>query len=43
MRFDGGSAPLSNPCDPLSPHGYFGIDQKVVDAIARWIRRREDQ
>jgi hypothetical protein len=42
MRFDGGSAPLSNPCDPLSPHGYFGIDQKVVDAIARWIRRRED-
>jgi hypothetical protein len=41
-EFNGGSAPVSNPCDPLSPHGYFGIDQKVVDAMAKWIRRRED-
>jgi len=40
--FSGGSTPLSDPCDPLAPHGYFGIDQKVVDAITRWIRRRED-
>jgi hypothetical protein len=22
---------------PLAPHGYFGIDAKVVDAIAMWI------
>jgi Serine aminopeptidase, S33 len=42
MRFSGGSRPISNPCDPLSPHGYFGIDQKVVEAIAKWIRHRED-
>jgi hypothetical protein len=40
--FNGGSAPLSDPCDPLAPHGFFGIDQKVVDAITKWIRRRED-
>jgi len=41
-RFSGGSTPVSNACDPLAPHGFFGIDQKVVDAIAKWIRRRED-
>jgi hypothetical protein len=40
--FNGGSAPLSDPCDPLAPHGFFGIDQKVVDAITKWIKRRED-
>jgi dienelactone hydrolase len=40
--FNGGSAPLTDECDPLAPHGFFGIDQKVVDAITQWIRRRED-
>lgn len=40
--FSGGSAPLSDPCDPLAPHGFFGIDQKVVDAITKWIRHREE-
>jgi pimeloyl-ACP methyl ester carboxylesterase len=41
-QFNGGSNPLSDPCDPLAPHGFFGIDQKVVDAVTKWIRRRED-
>jgi dienelactone hydrolase len=41
-RLDGGSTPISLPCDPLAPHGFFGIDQKAVDVITRWIRRRED-
>jgi len=41
-EFDGGSAPLTDPCDPLAPHGFFGIDQKkVVDAVTKWIKRRE--
>ena len=40
--FDSGSAPISNSCDSLAPHGFFGIDQKVVEAISRWIRGRED-
>jgi hypothetical protein len=39
---NGGSTPISLPCDPLAPHGFFGIDQKAVDVITRWIRRRED-
>jgi hypothetical protein len=37
LLFNGGSAPLSDPCDPLSPHGYFGIEQRVIEAITRWI------
>jgi hypothetical protein len=41
-RLDGGSTPISLPCDPLAPHGFFGIDQKAVEAITKWIRRRED-
>jgi dienelactone hydrolase len=40
--FSGGSAPLTDPCDPLAPHGFFGIDQKLVDAVTKWIKRRED-
>lgn len=39
LRFDGGSAPLSAPCDPLAPHGFFGIEQQVIDAITRWVAR----
>ena len=39
--FNGGSAPLSNSCDPLTAHGYFGIEQKVIDAITKWIRHVE--
>ncbi len=33
----GGSARSSNRCSSLSPHGYFGIEGKVVDAIAAWM------
>jgi len=39
LLFRGGSASLSEPCDPLSPHGFFGIEQRVVEAIAWWIKR----
>jgi alpha-beta hydrolase superfamily lysophospholipase len=37
LMFDGGDPPQSGPCDPLAPHGYFGIEEKVVGAIADWI------
>jgi hypothetical protein len=39
---DGGSTPIPLPCDPLAPHGFFGIDQKASEAITRWIRGREE-
>jgi len=37
LTFSGGDAPQSPPCEPLAPHGYFGIEDRVVDAIATWI------
>jgi alpha-beta hydrolase superfamily lysophospholipase len=37
LTFTGGDAPQSDPCEPLAPHGYFGIDATVVEAITRWI------
>jgi dienelactone hydrolase len=40
--FNGGSAPLSNPCDPLSGHGFFGVEQEVIEAISRWIKNVKD-
>lgn len=33
----GGDAPRSDPCEPFSPHGYYGIEAPVVDAIVKWI------
>lgn len=41
LFFKGGSAPLTDPCDPLAGHGFFGIEQRVIDAIARWIKHAE--
>jgi hypothetical protein len=38
LTFNGGSAPLSETCESLAGHGYFGIEQKVVDAITKWIK-----
>ena len=29
-NFDGGSTPLSDPCESLSGHGFFGIEQKSL-------------
>jgi len=40
LSFSGGDAPQSPPCEPLAPHGYFGIEARVVDAIAAWITAR---
>jgi alpha-beta hydrolase superfamily lysophospholipase len=34
LTFSGGDAPQSEACEPLSPHGYFGIEDRVV---AAWI------
>ncbi|HZF04166.1 MAG TPA: alpha/beta hydrolase [Patescibacteria group bacterium] len=39
LAFSGGDAPQSDACEPLAPHGYFGIEDKVVDAIVGFITR----
>ncbi|HIJ81569.1 MAG TPA: hypothetical protein HPP76_07670 [Desulfuromonadales bacterium] len=33
----GGADPLSAPCDNLSAHGFFGMEDKVVQVIAGWV------
>ena len=37
LTFEGGAPPRSGPCEPRSAHGFFGLDEAVVAAIARWI------
>jgi hypothetical protein len=37
LTFSGGDTPQSTACEPLAPHGYFGLDEAVVAAIAAWI------
>jgi pimeloyl-ACP methyl ester carboxylesterase len=37
IAFEGGAPPISDPCEALSRHGYIGIEDKVVAAIADWI------
>ena len=36
--FSGGAEPESGPCDPLCPHGFFGIEPAVVDRIVTFMR-----
>jgi pimeloyl-ACP methyl ester carboxylesterase len=35
---DGGKPPKSAPCEALAQHGYFGIEDKAVGAIAKFIK-----
>ena len=37
LAVSGGSL-RSGPCDALSPHGYYGIEDQVVPAIIAWIK-----
>jgi len=34
---EGGDPPKSDPCEPQSPHGYFGREAGTAAAIRRWI------
>ena len=38
MTFEGGSPAISSPCEAKAPHGYLGLEPRVVSAIAAWIR-----
>jgi hypothetical protein len=37
VSVSGGKPPETGPCDPLSPHGYFGKEAETVAAIAAWM------
>jgi len=36
--FSGGKYPISKPCNALSAHGFYGIEDEVVTAIAEFIK-----
>jgi hypothetical protein len=38
--FTGGLMPVSGPCAARAAHGFFGIEERVVKAIADWIKAR---
>jgi len=38
MAFEGGSPPISTPCEAKSAHGYLELEAQVVSAIGAWIR-----
>ena len=38
MTFEGGSTPISQPCEAKAQHGYLGIEEDVVAKIAAWMR-----
>ena len=33
----GGDPPKSGPCDPFSPHGFYGVEAPTVRAITGWM------
>ena len=38
--FCGGTTPLSDECNALSAHGFFGIEPSVVSDIGKWMRKQ---
>lgn len=36
VEVQGGDPPQSGPCQPLSSHGFFGVEDQVVQVIAAW-------
>ncbi|MET0220742.1 MAG: alpha/beta hydrolase [Tardiphaga sp.] len=37
LTVSGGKQRSSRDCGSLSPHGYYGIEQRVVDAVVAWM------
>jgi len=41
VSVSGGDPPQSGPCDPLSPHGYFGREEPTTQAIRNYLLGRD--
>ena len=41
VEINGGAAARSEPCNDLSAHGFFGMEDKVVQIIADWVGGRK--
>jgi hypothetical protein len=40
ISVSGGKPAESDPCEPFSAHGYFGVERPTVDAISAWMLKR---
>jgi pimeloyl-ACP methyl ester carboxylesterase len=40
LYVDGGQQRSADACDSLTPHGYYGIEQEVVNAIVGWMNQQ---
>lgn len=38
MVVEGGENPSGNPCQALHWHGFIGMEERVVQEIAAWMR-----
>lgn len=41
IEVNGGAYPRSTPCDNLSAHGFFGVEEKVMQVISDWVNGRK--
>ncbi|WP_200945800.1 alpha/beta hydrolase [Burkholderia sp. Leaf177] len=41
LRVSGGVQRSQDDCGSLSPHGYYGIEEKVVDGIVDWMQKTQ--
>ena len=39
VEIEGGDLPRSGPCEPLSQHGFYGVEEKPIQAIIDWVKR----
>ena len=40
ISVEGGLPPKSGPCAPFAPHGYYGREDAVIDAMAAWMLKQ---
>ncbi|HWH70963.1 MAG TPA: hypothetical protein VNT26_16360 [Candidatus Sulfotelmatobacter sp.] len=41
VEINGGADPRSEPCNDLSTHAFFGVEEQVVQVIADWVKGRK--
>ena len=43
LTFQGGRPDISGPCEALSSHGFYGVEDEVALALAAWIKAQSPQ
>jgi hypothetical protein len=43
LTVSGGTQRTRDDCGSLTPHGYYGIEEKVVDEIVSWMQKTQNR